>query len=207
MGAALPEVVSLLTRALDQLLGESQQAASEGNWKRAKVLMELAERTDRLREEVTANAGEGQTMTRLADVEQETANDTEPDRLVPQTPKRSVYPKYRVRDDILIKQGLQRSGREVYEHSVTRERFDEIVARLANMAALPAQRKPRLFSIEDVQKELDCPRYMTYVVVSLLTSTGLVVRARKGSYRFSDPVNFRSAVNALWERLKGEDAS
>ena len=54
MGTHLAEVVGDLQQARDGLLAESQQSASQGDWLRAKNLLGLAERADRLRDDVTA---------------------------------------------------------------------------------------------------------------------------------------------------------
>lgn len=204
MGVELSEAVTSLAKIRNQLRSASQHAASGGDWGKAKLMMDLAERADGLREELSVHVTENpQPMATEAtelpgevDIAQESAK-AEP-------PARGKYPRYWVGGGALTKQGLQRDGRDTYEHAVPRERFDEIAGHLADMAAA-ARIKQRQFTIDQVQQLLDCPRYMTYVVVSLLVSAGLVVRARKGSYRFSDPDTFRLAVKDLWDRLERGD--
>ena len=78
--------------------------------------------------------------------------------------------------------------------------YEQIFDRLVQMTKAPG--KPHPFSIDQVQKGMDCPRYMTYVVVSLLLRVGLIVRARKGSYTFAQPATFAGQAAALWEQLK-----
>jgi hypothetical protein len=203
MGSSRPEVSRLLTQARDLLLTESQHAASHGDWGTAKTLMELAERADRLREEVSGPAGLGgptpkQEGTQPASISGELSAS-------PQLPLRQGYPKYLVRDDSLIKRGLQRDRRAVYEHAVPQERYEQILDRLGQLASAFAHGKQRPFSIEQIQHGLDCPRYMTYVVVSMLLRHGLLLRARKGSYTFAAPAAFAATAAALWDQLKGAD--
>jgi hypothetical protein len=206
MGDTLSEVVVILTRARNYLLSDSQQAAGEGNWAKAKALMELAERTDRLRIEVSGITGGEIRAPARDDAEPPPPEDGEEGDLPQSPPTRGGYPKYRIRDNALIKQGLQRGGENVYEHAVPRERFDEILDQLANLADAAGRLNQRPFSIEKIQQGLTCPRYMTYVVVSFLLQQKLLIRARKGSYTFAAPSAFRSEAAKLWDDLKGADA-
>jgi hypothetical protein len=205
MNALVPQAVLALTEARDLLLSQSQEAASQGCWAHARKLMELAERADRLREEV-----QGLTTAGLAETEQENRllQATPEDELSPRgIPAREGYPKYVVRDGALVKLGLQRDGHNVYEHAVPQEHFDQLVRQLTDMAATRTHGKQRPFTVEDVQKGVRCPRYMTYAAVSLFVREGLIVRARKGSYTFAAPATFANAAAALWIRLKGASAS
>ncbi len=201
MGTNLAEVVADLQQARDGLLAESQQSASQGDWLRAKNLLGLAERADRLRDDVTVLVS-GTVLNSETNADEA----ARPPEFKPQpgpvtTEGPDGYPRYWVRDDALIKQGRQRDGVNVYEHAVPLERYNEILDRLAEKASAP--NKGRRFSIEQIQHKLDCPRYMTYVVVAMLVHEGILERARKGSYTFKTPATFRADAEALWNHLKG----
>jgi hypothetical protein len=200
MASSLPDAVDNLIRARDVLLNESQRAGSTGNWDRARTLMELAERVDRLREAiplpVTGSPQLNQKQSEQPSVVEEKRRDAGRDQA-------KNYPKYLVRDGALVKRGLQRGGHDIYEHTVPQARFDQIIDRLGNRAAAVRPGKQRPFSIEQVQGDLDCPRYMTYVVVSMLLREGLLARVRKGSYTFAAPATLSADAATLWERLKG----
>ncbi len=203
MAGPWPEIVACLERVCDFMLNESRRAASHGDWERARVLMDLAERADLLRKDIAVPQG--------------LAPATPPAGAAPGSPAKGspaadpllaedVYPKFFTRDDALVKRGLKRDGTgEVYEHAVPREQYDQILDRLSRMAATFAHGKQRPFSIEKIQAEVDCPRYMTYVVVSMLLRAQLLIRARKGSYTFTAPGDFAGAAAKLWDRLKGAD--
>jgi hypothetical protein len=206
MGDTLSEVVVILMQARKYLLTSSHKSADEGNWARAKVLMELAERADRLRNDVSGVSG-GELLPEQRADDEPTASDEIEESNHPQiTTTRAEYPKYRVSDNALIKQGLQRGGEKVYEHAVPKDRFEAIINHLADMADAVGRAKLRPFSIEKIQQGLTCPRYMTYVVVSFLLQRKLLIRARKGSYTFVAPNVFRSEAPKLWDDLKGADA-
>ncbi len=203
MSSPLTEAVAFLTRARDLLLGQSQSAGGQGNWATAKSLIDLAERADRLREEIPAlrMSREGHRPKEESEQESTAAEDGATD----QTTAQNGYPKYFVRGNNLVKRGLQRSGQDVYEHAVPQDWYEQIFDRLVQMTKAPGKQHP--FSIDQVQKGMDCPRYMTYVVVSLLLRVGLIVRARKGSYTFAQPTRFAGQAGALWEQLKQRENS
>lgn len=201
MAGSWPEIVACLTRACDFMLNESREAASHGDWERARVLMDLAERADRLRKDLPVSQ-------ELAPAPRAGAAPSPAAKEPPSADRFAGddYPKFFARDDALVKQGRKRDGSgEVYEHAVPREHYDHILDRLSRLAASFAHGKQRPFSIEKIQAEVDCPRYMTYVVVSMLLRAQLLNRARKGSYTFTAPADFAAEAAKLWDRLKGAD--
>ncbi len=198
--ATLNEALRRLEQARDFLVRSSQEASGGREWARARRLVDLAEYTDRLRAEVEALRSDGD----ASDASEALSEGMPPrgERLaVPAgsgKARPAGYPRFWVRDDVLVKQGLQRDGRNVYEHAVPRERFENILERLAKLA----HQRTKEFSIDDVQQALDCPVYMTYVVVSLLVREGLVRRARKGAYGFPAPDEFPAQAAGLWPKLQ-----
>jgi hypothetical protein len=205
MSHPLAESTRSLQRVRDLLLAASQDAGGEGNWASARKLLELAERVDRLREELESLPTDVSARGKLEDAEPLTGPEDSPP--LPPKASRAGYPKYLVRDGLLIKRGLQRSGLDVYEHAVPQDHYERIVALLETMAAAWTHGRQRPFTIEQLQGEVSAPRYMTYVVVSFLLRQGLLLRARKGKYTFAEPATFAAAAADLWDRLKGETAS
>lgn len=192
----LTDALGQLTRARDQLIAASQIAAGAGSWEAALSLMKLAERADQLRADVPASGDGGRSKGDRA-----AAHGANGHAEAPRLSDRESYPKFVVREDSLVKRGLQRDRRRVYEHSVPRERYEATVEHLAGMAAR-GQGKHRPFTLEHVQDDLDHPRYVTYVVASFLLKTGLIKRVRKGSYDFSGPETFAADAADLWCRLE-----
>ena len=217
VGPRLTEAAQGLEKARDALLAGSQQAGSQRDWGLARRLVELAERADSLREEIKSLTG-----TSTPQATQEPPGESEPLRKrCPQcgaqdnwhrartclkcgydfgARKRAGFPRFVVRNGLLVKVALQRDRRNVYEHTVPQDKFDKILARLVAMASAQSEAGEE-FTVDDVQTGLDCPKYMTYVVVSLLLQKDLFVRGRKGLYRFSEPEDFPTAVAGLWSRL------
>src|SRR5262245_25169454 len=124
----LSEAARLLADAREHLLQGVSQAAGARDWTTAKRLPELAERADELRAEVQALAGERIPVAPPAEP-------TQPARHAEVKRAHPPFPQFEVRGEMLVKRGLQRSGRDIYEHAVPRDRFEHILDRLAEMAA------------------------------------------------------------------------
>jgi hypothetical protein len=106
------------------------------------------------------------------------------------------YPQYTVRSDALIKLGLSRNRRDVYEHTVPRAEFNAVIQRLGQLAGR------KHFSAEDVIGQVSSPSYQVYIVISVLKDRGLLAVARRGMYAFTRPKNFLSEAGALWDSLE-----
>jgi hypothetical protein len=223
--ARLTEAVQGLEKARDVLLASSQQAGGQRDWALARKLMDLAERADALREEAKAVAGGGGKSEAAPEVPREAAGSPLHKRCPRcgyaevwqrartcekcgydyRAEKRGGFPKFGVRGGMLVKKGLQRDGRSVYEHAVPQDKFEKLVARLGTLAAGRDGHRQKEFTVDDVQRGLDCPKYMTYVAVSLLLREGLLIRARKGAYLFAAPGDFASEAAGLWGRLQNAE--
>jgi hypothetical protein len=179
-----------LEKTRDLLLAASQRAGGRGDWGLARRLVDLAERADTLRREIQELAG-----TRPP----EPAPQAPREEPTPRAKKHGSYPKFSIRGGVLVKAGLGRDKRTIYEHTVPRDKYDQILARLAAMAGGDYSRGE--FAIDEVHNEVDCPVYMTYAMVSLLQQEGLLSRERKGAYRFVAPEQFASRASGIWERL------
>ena len=66
---------------------------------------------------------------------------------------------------------------------------------------LSGTQKP--FRADDVEDTLPAlPKYMLYVVMSMLLKEKLLFRPHKGAYLFVDPGEFEERAAALWEQLQ-----
>lgn len=118
--------------------------------------------------------------------------------------KREGYPKFSIRGDTLVKAGLKRDGHNVYEHAVPRGEFAQILDRLAEMTG--RYQDEEVFGIDEIQKGLDCPVYMTYATASLLLAEGLLRKVRKGAYLFASPAHFAQDSNKLWDKVRNRSS-
>jgi hypothetical protein len=181
------------------LVRDSHQAGNQRDYGRARKLMDLAERIDGLRAEIkSVYTDESQTAQR--DGTSPAGGGRQP---TAKRPDQGDYPRFRRRGDSVVKQALQRNGRDIYEHAVPRDQFQQILDRLTAMAAGQAAGRQREFTMNDIEKALPpLPRYMVYVTVSLLLRVELLARARKGAYVFANAEAFAADSARLWEQLQ-----
>jgi hypothetical protein len=201
MDACQSDVIRALEKARGALLQASQQAAQRGRWPFARKLVELAERVDGIRVEAetqgpASNHRQAQmfalvapSLASLDAVQAERAR------------KHAEYPIYIVNDGMLVKRGLQRDGLNFYEHAVPREACSAIIRQI-QAKTHETDGKARPFTIDDLQHDLTCPRYMTYVVASLLLRHGLMTRTGKGKYIVESPATLVEDVTKLLEEIQ-----
>jgi hypothetical protein len=194
----LSEPARGLQKIRDQLLAASQKAGSQGDFTLAPKVMELAAKAHALSEEIEAIV-RGNRMVESPSDKQKMPVEPDADQ---GDESDSRFPQFRVRRGMLIKRGLQRDGRGVYEHSVPQDQFQGIITRLADIADKQDPDDPREFSVEDIDPEVPCPKYMIYVVLSLLQKERILQRPRKGAYLFAAPEEFQTAATDLWSRLQ-----
>jgi hypothetical protein len=187
----LLKILESIEQTRDLLLRESHQAGAQGDWNLARKLIDLAEQADRLRTGVQNLSGETSPVT----VDMHTS---------PSAVTAEEYPRFFIRDGLLVKLGRQRDGTSEYEHSVPKDRYERILGVLRDMAAGRRNSPQKPFRFEIVQSEVEYPQYQARVVMSLLIRKGLLLVARKGSYRFASPATFESDVANLWNTVKGE---
>jgi len=197
------QALGALEKARDIFLAQSQQAGSEGGWALARRLMDLAERADALRREAAALAESGEG---LESVVEEMQRPARPELPASVPPEAADFPRYFVRSGTLVKQGLQRNGRDVYEHAVPRDQFERVLDYFRERASRLAGGRQKPFSVDDVHRAVsDLPKYMVYVAISLLLKEELLQQARKGAYLIAAPGNFATASSGLWESLLKTD--
>jgi hypothetical protein len=186
-----------LEEVRDMLFECSRQCVNGGGgeWQTAEALFALAKNADFLRQQVT----------RVTDVEPAPLDQRmeaklqaggEPEVVKPSRKRKADYPKFVLRSDCLLKIGLSRDKRTEYEHEVPRPEFDKIIARLVNLA--PANKE---ITVEEIQADLDCPSYQTYVVIAVLLQMGLLTSPWRGAYKIRNARQFASEARGVWSRL------
>ena len=203
----ITDAIRALEEARDLLLRSSQRAGSSHDWPAARKLIDLAEQAGKLLDAVADLQGTDSPPMSVPQTVREARQGIEAPLKPRRAGQRGEYPRFNVRGGVLVKTGLQRDGRGVYEHTVPREQFDRFLGQLKSMAAsrIRSPRKP--FKAEDVQAGVTAPEYMVFIVLSLLMREGLIQRIRRGAYVFPAPEGFAASVAGLWERLQSETSS
>jgi hypothetical protein len=169
-------------------------------WREAELLFNFAKSVDALRQEADAlskGASRASTATpppQLGGSRHIGGKEAEGQR---QPKKRKEdYPRYMIRSGCLVKVGLSRDKRTEYEHEVPKSEFDKVVARLSALAAPNKE-----ITVEQVQADLDCPSYQTYIVVAVLLQMGVLNSPWRGTYKFAAADKFAADAAAVWNRL------
>jgi hypothetical protein len=202
----LTDAVHSLEEARDLLLQSSQHAGSQHDWTRARQLFDLAEQIGKLRDLVEGVDGGSQPPSLFEQAERALQTQGEASPSPRRSGRPSDYPKFAVRGAVLVKTGLQRNGRDVYEHSIPKEQFDKFLSHLKSMAASRTKSARKPFKADDLQEAIACPQYMVFIVLLLLLREGLLQRVRRGVYVFASPEGFATSAAGLWDRLRTETA-
>jgi hypothetical protein len=194
----LGKVERCFTELRDELLAASHEFAKSENhdWAKAERFFAASKKVDELsRSVLTPIAG---SSTEHVNISRADVNGAEATAAVGKSKKKSKkdYPKYSVRSGALIKKGLTRNRRDVYEHTVPRGEFDSVIQRLGELAGR------KHFSADDVIDKVLCPSYQAYIVISLLKDRGLLAVPRRGMYAFTRPRNFLNEAGAIWTSLE-----
>jgi len=181
----------------DELLAASQEFAKSENhdWRQAERLFAASKKVDELCRSVLTPATDDATdqVRVLAVNGADTAHSA--DRKSRKKSKKD-YPQYTVRSGALIKLGLSRNRRDVYEHTVPRAEFNAVIQRLGELAGR------KHFSADDVIDQVSSPSYQVYIVISVLKDRGLLAVGRRGMYAFTRPKNFLNEAGAFWDSLE-----
>jgi hypothetical protein len=196
----LGKVERCFTELRDELLAASHEFAKSENhdWAKAERFFAASKKVDELcRSVLTPTTA---SVTEQVNVSRPDVNGAETTRADGKSKKKSKkdYPKYSVRSGALIKTGLTRNRRDVYEHTVPHGEFDSVIQRLGELAGR------KHFSADDVIDKVPCPSYQAYIVISLLKDRGLIAVPRRGMYAFTRPKNFPSQAGAIWNSLEEE---
>jgi hypothetical protein len=172
----------------------------DNEWDAAESLFTLAKSADGLRRQVISVLNGAQPSNMMASIptsERELGARQKVMTPKPSKKRKEDYPKYSVRSDSLLKIGLGRDRKTEYEQIVPKLEFNKIIDRLSSMAGSYDE-----FTYEDVQQELECPMYQTYIVLSLLRQMELLDLPRRGIYRFHSADTFVSTAPSIWSQIQ-----
>ena len=191
------QIGEYLEKCREMLFESSREFMSlgSGDFRKAEDCFELAKRVEVLRRDVLETFSRNAQS--LPDASDEPLNSVDSTNVAPRIrrgPKRNKqeYPKYVIRDGNLVKIGLRRDGRSLYEHTVDHNNMDRILARINAFVNTNEFTVPEI--IESIS---DIPDYQTYVVVALLKEQGVLGTVRKGVYRFKSPTQGNLSVSDL----------
>ena len=95
----------------------------------------------------------------------------------------------------MAKIGPSRDG-TTYQHRVTRDHFDLIIARLTEIAA-----SRKTFETTDVVGRLDIPKHEPLIILAVLEEQKLLIGVRRGRWVFINPVTFAADAEQVWNKL------
>jgi hypothetical protein len=182
-GKSIEMGATQLKLAREAFVRASQEAMrhDDPNWVLIDGLMAITKRLDHLRNEVKA----------LQD---------SPEPLKQKSVGRidkSGYPKYVAREDgSVVRIGLSQNGSE-YEHVAKEHDFRSIIEIINRFVHSEA------FAVDDVQKSLNLPSYLTHLVISLLREKlDKLESPKRGRYVFKEkaPLNADAILNELRSR-------
>jgi hypothetical protein len=104
-------------------------------------------------------------------------------------------PYYYVEYDRLVKVGRSREG-GTYEHRVTREHYDLIVAQLVELA-----KQSHTFETQRLLDRCDIPAHEPRIVAKVLDKHGLLDNPRRGQWVFSNREGLADAARGIWSKL------
>ncbi len=202
LNAKLNGVISDLERTRETLFECSHQHVAldeNSEWHTAESLFRLAKSADILRRQVISILNGTPPLSMATDTftsEKRLTSNEKKTTHKSSKKRKEDYPKYLVRNDSLMKIGLGRDRRTEYEQVVPKSEFDKIIARL-NAITDNSE-----FTAEDVQQELECPMYQTYIVLALLRQMELIELPRRGVYRFRSADTFTANAHSIWNQLQ-----
>jgi hypothetical protein len=180
MGNELVTKQQSITDALTKALG-----ASEGNWEKKKLILDMAQRSDTLAKEMVRVFGdESKSESDMPDFSFEGMEE----------PK----DKFLVRGRKMIHVGHGRKGE--YEHSIPKDRFDTIMYVLSNGLCNNVG-----FTSDELKDECSSmPAYHPHFVLKLLQVMNHVKRTGQGRYEFTFPERFKKEAANIWHKVAME---
>ena len=185
----------------------------ENDWRQAQTFFNLSKEVDLLRRRVSAlndtsikteRSEKGlETLSGRQDLVKITsANTADSDESIDHSQRRPLikrktdYPQYHLRGEVIVKRGLARDRRSEYEHIVPKDDFERVVSSLMGVASIGSE-----FTAEMVQVNLNIPAYRTYIVLSLLRKLGILELPKRGTYSLADRNRPASSLESLWETV------
>ena len=115
-------------------------------------------------------------------------------------PRRKRKPSvYFVRNNDLVKQGLRRNGRDIYEHKMSKEEFTQFIGVLSGLAERQETFKP-----EDAVESLAMSSYKVYLALGAMTHIGELEIPQRGTYRFCDRSRYLEQESEFWNELESQ---
>lgn len=181
-----PELIVTLEKAKGQMMDSIQHAGQTGQWDRAQWMIQKAKDLDEMISGLRQN-GSGHAPLRPT---------TAPMQTTP--PQYAKLPHYFTETNKLVKVGPSRDG-TTYQHRVTRDHFDAMINKLADIAA-----KAKQFETPDLTDALDIPKHEPLIVLALLEELKLLINVRRGRWVFANAETFRSESQKVWANLPRE---
>lgn len=112
---------------------------------------------------------------------------------------RDHYPRFVRRGDTVVKVGLKRNKRDLYEQKMGSSEWAEIGAVLVELA-----QRGGTFEAQDVISRVEAPSYLAYLLLGVLQEHELVTSPRRGEYRFASTFT-NHELNDLWDRIPRDE--
>ena len=183
---AAPELIGTLEKAKGQMMQSIQTAGQAGQWDRAQWMIQKAKDLDDMINGLRQN-GNGHASLRPV-----------PGPIQTPKPKYDKLPYYFTETNKLVKVGPSRDG-STYQHRVTREHFDVMLNRLAEIAA-----KDKQFETPDLSEAIDIPKHEPLIMLDLLEQRKLLINVRRGRWVFINAETFREEAQKVWGDLPRE---
>lgn len=173
------------------LLEESnKRAAMHRDWVSARTLLDLAQAVDNLHHRM------------LSLTNHPSEKGTEESRLTKKRTKnseqrlsKSAFPKFYIKDGVLIKEGLRRNRRGTYQHVIGKTEFEKTFSILQDIAS-----NHKVFKAESVVERTALPAYQVYLLLALLKRLGSLESLQRGEYRILNGA-LNTEPNNLWSQL------
>jgi hypothetical protein len=197
--AQLPKAEVLFRQLKELLFSCSHELArgGEADWERAEALFQLAKSADQLQRNIANVLSHGQRPERSRPARAVAGKQNVGVVRKQSRSLRKDYPKYLVKGNLLFKTGLSRDAQKEYEHVMPKNDFDSIISLLAKYSAAKTA-----FGVEELRRDLSCPAYQIYTVLSLLKKKGILQVPKRGLYTFKSPGTFPAAAANLWGELQ-----
>lgn len=174
-------VLTLLEKAKKETMESSHAAGASGQWDRAERMLQWAREIDGIIAGMRQN-GSGPASLRQSPGASRASN-------------RDKLPHYYLDGGRLVKVGASRDGK-TYQHRVTREHFDRVIAQLAVLA-----REGKAFETPDLVRRCDVPRHEPLIVLAVLEEMKLVINVRRGRWVFANAQDFTADAERYWNAI------
>ena len=176
------DVTAALETAKRKMMTASQAAGASGQWDRAQSMLQWARDLDGMITGLEQN-GHGSAPIRPSPAVH--ASKSWPPRL----------PYYYTMGNKLVKIGPSRDG-TTYDHRVTREHFDLMIAQLVLLAG-----EGKSFETPDLMGRCDVPKHEPLIILAVLEEQKLVINVRRGRWVFANAETFPADAQRVWSAL------